>query len=182
MLHSLVNAEVLYEGRFVRVKKVPHEGHDYEIVDKRSPNAVAIVPFVNPATVLLCRQHRPAAGAALLEVPAGLIDPHESPFTAAKRELREETGYIVPNDSHLDQLWSCFMSPGYSSERIWFFAAHNLEGPYPQKLDPTEKIELVKYSIWQVKKGLEEGEFQDAKTIMALQWALQYARAQFKGL
>src|ERR1051326_7294370 len=52
--------------------------------------AVAVDEF---GQVLLVRQSRPAVGAAVLELPAGLIDPGEAPIDAARRELEEETGF-----------------------------------------------------------------------------------------
>lgn len=44
--------------------------------------------------IVLQKQWRPPANATVIEVPAGLMDPGESPETCAIRELKEETGYI----------------------------------------------------------------------------------------
>lgn len=44
--------------------------------------------------ILLQKQWRPPVDATVIEIPAGLIDPKESPETCAIRELKEETGYV----------------------------------------------------------------------------------------
>ncbi|KAJ9058914.1 ADP-ribose diphosphatase [Entomophthora muscae] len=46
-----------------------------------------------PDSIILVAQYRPAIQQICVEFPAGLIDPEESVFSAAKRELLEETGY-----------------------------------------------------------------------------------------
>src|SRR5204863_10206327 len=57
------------------------------------PGAAAVVPFTGDAEVALIRQYRHAAGGTILEVPAGKLDPGESPERCAERELAEEAGY-----------------------------------------------------------------------------------------
>jgi len=44
--------------------------------------------------ILLQKQWRPPVNATVIEVPAGLIDPKETPEVCAVRELKEETGYV----------------------------------------------------------------------------------------
>lgn len=59
--------------------------------------AAILVDPANPdATprILLQKQWRPPINQTVIEVPAGLMDPNESPETCAVRELREETGYV----------------------------------------------------------------------------------------
>ena len=84
------------------------------------PDAVAILALLNggkgeaPQTVLV-RQFRPPVDAYTIELPAGLVDPHETPSEAAIRELKEETGYsgVVRSSS----VASC-LSPGLTSETV----------------------------------------------------------------
>lgn len=62
----------------------------------RHPGASAVVPVIGDMSadpiVLLIRQYRYAAEQYLYEIPAGRLDPGESPEQCAHRELQEETG------------------------------------------------------------------------------------------
>ncbi|KAJ3187812.1 nudix hydrolase-like protein [Gaertneriomyces sp. JEL0708] len=54
--------------------------------------AVDIIAILPSRRILLVLQYRPPVQSWTLEFPSGLIDPKESPATAALRELKEETG------------------------------------------------------------------------------------------
>src|SRR5205814_1744370 len=60
-------------------------------------DGVGIIAIVQspsaPPSILLQKQYRPPIAKVTVEVPAGLIDPRESPEACALRELFEETGY-----------------------------------------------------------------------------------------
>ena len=62
-----------------------------EIVEH--PGSVAIVGVTSDGNVLLLRQSHHAIGRTLLGVPAGTLEPGETPEACARRELTEETGY-----------------------------------------------------------------------------------------
>ena len=54
---------------------------------------VVIVAVTRDNRILLVRQYRPPVAAMTLELPAGHVEPGETPKQAARRELLEETGY-----------------------------------------------------------------------------------------
>ena len=78
-----------------------------EVVDH--PGAVAIVPINDDSEVILVRQYRYPSGQRLLEIPAGTLEPGESPDVTAQRELQEEIGFASRN---LRALGGFFASPG----------------------------------------------------------------------
>ena len=57
------------------------------------PGGVTIVAFDRDERLLLVRQYRHPAGRELLELPAGTLEPGETPESCAERELQEEAGY-----------------------------------------------------------------------------------------
>lgn len=112
----------VFRGRLIRVR-VDERG--YELVDH--PPAVVIVPVEADGSsgwrTWLVRVRRPATGGSLVEAPAGLVDPGESPLQAAGRELREECGLDA---GLLEELGAAWSSPGFTDERIHLFLATDL--------------------------------------------------------
>ena len=130
----------------------------------RHPGAAAVVPFLSDDEVLLIRQFRYAAGGEIYEVPAGKLDPGESPLACAVRELEEETGYRAARMDHLGEILT---TPGFTDERIHLFSAHGLS-PGTQKLGDDELIELVPLPLAQALEMLWDGGIPDAKSGLAL--------------
>ena len=83
--------------------------------------AVALRPLVDDLHVCLVENERYAAGKTLLEVPAGTIDPGESPEHTAERELLEETGYRA---GRISRIRDWYVSLGlFSPSGCTFFSA-----------------------------------------------------------
>ncbi len=144
-------------------------GRDVTLDVVHHPGASAVVPFVSADEVLLIRQYRFAAGGHLLEVPAGKLDPGETPEVCAARELEEEAGVRA---GRIESLGHILTTPGFTDERIHLFAAFDLE-PAQQKLDSDELIEVVRVPLARALGWVWSGELRDAKSAMALLQAAQ---------
>jgi len=142
-----------------------------EIVEH--PGAVAIIPLLEPKKILVTRQYRMAAGKHLIEIPAGTLERGESPLLCAKRELVEETGYAA---RRIRRLFSCYLAPGYSTEKIHFFIATRLV-PRKARQAEDERIALRTMDLQEGLRGIERGQIQDAKTICALYYLATHERA-----
>lgn len=132
----------------------------FKMVDHPGASAVLVV---KDGLVLLVEQYRPAAGRKMLELPAGTIDRKESPLHCAQRELQEETGYSAENWESLGHLYP---TPGYTNEVLHLFWASGLSKG-EQQLDEEEDIKVRWVPIAEVEKQIDEGEINDAKTIIA---------------
>ncbi len=91
----------------------------WEVVEHADAVAVLVQ---RGRSVLGVRQRRPAIGGATWELPAGLIDPGETPEQAAHRELAEE----VQLGGRLEFLTRLYASPGFCDEQIWLYLAHDV--------------------------------------------------------
>ena len=128
------------------------------------PGASAVVPFASDDEVLLIRQYRHAAGGTILEVPAGKLDPGDTPASCAARELQEEAGRRA---GRLEALGSIFTTPGFTDEVIHLFAAFDLE-PVPPRPQDDEVIEVVPTPLGRALELVWSGELRDAKSALAL--------------
>ena len=157
----------VFAGKVFRVTRdkvsIPGKGDVIrEIV--RHAGAVAIVPLVSSTEVLLVKQYRFATKADLWEVPAGTLEPHESPQQCAARELEEETGYRA------GEIWPVlrfFTTPGFCDELMHLFVARNLT-PGRQKLDRDESLVTETFQLDRARDMIVAGEIRDAKTIVGL--------------
>lgn len=164
----------VFEGRLLRVEVdqvVLPDGSRAEREVVRHPGAAAVLPIwlrERPGgtvpTVVLLRQYRYAAGGELWEVPAGTLEPGESPEACGIRELREEAGLEA---GRLRPLASFFTTPGFSDERIHLFLATGLRAVRADP-EPEERIRREEIPLERALAMVRDGEVADAKTICAL--------------
>lgn len=120
--------------------------------------------------ILLERQYRHAAQSYLWELPAGRIDEGEKELAAAKRELREETGYIA---SRWKRILKFYASPGFVAEPMSVFLAQGLKEGEAQP----EADEVIEKHLLQLSKAVRmatNGRIRDSKTISSVLWFDHY--------
>jgi len=163
----------VYKGRifnFVTENLTLPNGRDAEMAFIRHPGSIAVVPLLDDNTVVMEVQYRHPVGEYLLEIPAGTLEPDESPLNCAKRELMEETGFRA---QELIELGKIHMIPAYSDEEIHVFIAKGLT-PAKQNLDPDEIIEVVTYPLEKAVQMIDAGKITDALTILSIQMTWFY--------
>ena len=101
----------------------PRTGEDYDFYVIESPEWVNVIPLTPAGEVVLIRQYRHGIRDIALEIPGGLVDPGDSPLAAARRELREETGY---GEEDMISLGSVHPNPAIQDNRCHTFLARNV--------------------------------------------------------
>jgi ADP-ribose pyrophosphatase len=139
-----------------------HHTVDLEIV--RHPGGAGALVFDEKGNTCLIRQFRHAAGGWLWEIPAGKLDPGETPLSTAKRELEEEVGLSATDWTNLGRI---LCTPGFCDEVIHLYLARQLNH-VPQKVGQHEVIEVHWMPFEQAKSWAQEGKIQDAKTLIAI--------------
>jgi len=120
--------------------------------------------------ILLVRQYRLPARAYLWELPAGRLDPGETPLQAAKRELIEETGYRAKKWT---KLVTFYPSPGYVAEKMTIYLATGLTAGESKPMED-ERIETRWFGEKEVRDGILSGKIIDAKTMIGyFNWKLR---------
>ncbi len=130
------------------------------------PKVSAILAITEQGKVVLVKQFRPIVGKDTIEIPAGCIEKDETSLEAAKRELREETGYEVLN---IQLIKNYRPSSGYSNEEISLYFA-TVTNKTEQCLDTTEKIQILEVDIKEAFEMLELGQLEGSSTDIALRW------------
>ena len=119
-------SEEIYRGKFLTFRKT---SANWEYVTRsKAKGVVAILAITDDKQVVLTEQYRPPVGRNVIELPAGLagdipLQEEEPLVTAAKRELKEETGYEAKNWTMLSEGTS---SAGLTDEFVTMFYASGL--------------------------------------------------------
>lgn len=173
----VLESRSIYQGRKVhlRVDTVELPGGARSLREIVSvPQAVVILPLTDDGQVYLVRQYRAAIGDYLLELPAGTLDPGESPEQCARRELIEEIGMQAGT---WQLLTSFYTVPGICDEVIHLFLARQLSPAHAQP-DADEFIEVISLPMDQAIAMARSGQLRDAKSIIGLLWVAGGSRAQ----
>ena len=121
------------------------------------------------ARILLERQYRHAAHSMMWELPAGRIDEGETPLTAAKRELIEETGFRA---RRWKRILHFYVSPGFLDETMTIYLAEGLEAGDAEP-EADERITTQFFSLSEAIQMALNGRIRDAKTISGILWFAQ---------
>lgn len=126
-----ISSEEIYHGKVVHLFRDQIELPNGETAVRevvRHPGAAAVVALNARNEICLVRQYRYPFAQVMLEIPAGKLDPGESPDAAARRELEEETGLCAgrltplgafcPSVAILDEVIHLYLATELSTGKV----------------------------------------------------------------
>ena len=164
---KILNSRMAYNGGHIQVREdrvIEPAGHECSREIVVHPGAVCVVALPTPNEVILIRQYRHAAGRELVEIPAGTLHAGEDPRECAIRELEEEAGYRATRMVERARFWT---TPGFTTEFMYLYEATGLTKTQTNP-DEDEVIEVDIVSASKALQMIDDGEIQDAKTILGL--------------
>ena len=162
-----ISEETIFKGRIFTVKQkqvILENGKQQtrEVVEHNG--GASVLPIDADGNIYLIKQFRIAFESETLEIPAGKLEKGEDPFEAAKRELKEETGFTAKHYISLGETWP---TVGYCGEKIYIYIATGLESGETHP-DEDEFVSTYKYSFKEAYEMCMDGTIKDGKTLVAI--------------
>lgn len=162
---------IVYKGRVFSVevsRTMLPNGQEHEVAIVRHPPSVVLIPIADDGRVILIRQYRASIDREMWEIPAGSVEPGESPDEAAARECEEEIG-LVPG--RIERVRGLYPTPGFCDEQLIFYRVSELKAPAPDSAhrpDADEDITARPVTVAEARDMVERGEIIDLKTAYGL--------------
>ena len=135
------------------------------------PTWVCVFALTKENKVVMVKQYRHGIQEISIEPPGGVVDKGEEPLTAIKREVMEETGYEFETYEFLGKVCA---NPSTGDNYLHMFLATGGEKTGEQKLDETEDVEVVLYTIEELKQLLRENKIVQSLHVSCIFYALNH--------
>ena len=167
---KLISSKELLRNRIFHVTQdhaLDPDGFEIKRAIVHHGGSAVMMPIDTRRRVLLVKQYRLPARRFMWELPAGTVDPGETPLQTARRELAEETGYRAKTWAKLAEF---FPSPGFLAEKMTIYTARDLTEGEAKPMED-ERIETKWHTAGEIDKMIRSGKIIDAKTMIGfLRW------------
>ena len=154
----------IFKTRFDWIEN-PRNKKTLQAVILEAPDWVNVVAITPERRILAVSQFRFGIRRLSLEIPAGLVDPGETPLQAAKRELEEETGYTAREWKPLG--WS-YANPAFLNNRAHHYLALDARRTLAPHLEDGEDLECCELTLDEVREAFQTEKMRNAMTLLAL--------------
>lgn len=130
------------------------------------PPAVVVLPFTPENEVVVIEEYRQAVKRVNRGLPVGSVELDDDDLAiAARRELREETGYEAGT---VEPLCSVEPTNGVSNSIHHYFVAEDCEPTGQQDLDANESIKPSTTTLEDLRESARTGALRDGRAVLAV--------------
>lgn len=159
--------KVSYRTVVTKRFKLPNgEVLDFGTTGNEGSNDVAVIALTPEKKVVVSRLFRPGPEVVMEELPGGYVDDGESIQDAGIRELGEESGFVLSDDSEVKELGSIPQQDAYANNRKNYFLITNVVLGKEQKLEAEETITADTIAISRLISNAKEGRMTDAVAVL----------------
>ena len=138
--------------------------HDFFVLD--SVNWVNVIAVTPDRQLVMVEQYRHGSNTVELEIPGGMMDPHETdPVATAVRELREETGYAGERPRIIGEV---FPNPAIMSNTCYTVLCEDCRCVHPVEFDHGEDLVTRLVPVGEVSHLVATGRIKHSLVIVAL--------------
>jgi 8-oxo-dGTP pyrophosphatase MutT (NUDIX family) len=171
---ALANYRIFQLRTDLKVNPRTGSQHDFFVIDCADwVNVVALTPSHH---VVMIEQFRHGTNTVELEIPGGIMDPHETdPAVAGPRELREETGY---EGAPAQLIGTIFPNPAIQSNRCHTVLVEAAEVRHATEFDHAEDIAVRLVPLADIPGLIATGAIRHALVVVALTHFLLHWQAR----
>ena len=169
---KVLESEYLFNEPWLTIRKEKCELPDGRLMPAyytlEYPSWVSAFALTKDGKVVMVKQYRHGLEVVSTELPGGVVDKGETPEVAIARELKEETGYVFESFKMIGKISA---NPATTNNYMYMFLARGGEKVAAQSLDATEDLEVVIYTLEEVKQLLRENKIIQALHTAAIFYA-----------